>query len=482
MADLLRPRESGTAAQAARPSVTSVPATQPRGPLDLIITGLVRTPSGWIPGEVWCEAGKIVAVVDRPTDQAARRRLDHPGGYLIPGAVDAHVHAYSAPSEGLAATTRSAAAGGVTTVIEMPYDDAAPVNTADRVRTKIGIVDREAVVDVALLGTLAPEGGWHETAEMVEAGVVGFKLSLYHTHAVRFPRIGHIDMRASMAAIREAGSTLCLHAEDDEIVRGLVAASTLADSDDPRAHTSTRPPISETLGVVTALEMAAEQGTATHICHASLARSIDLVTWYREQGADVSAETCPHYLAFDETDVDRLGTRLKINPPMRAAAEVEGLWERLAGGAIALVASDHAPWPKANKQLSPFLANSSGAPGVETLVPVTLGLALQRDPSGRLFDAALDALTIGPARRYGLEERKGSLESGKDADVVVLMLDPQAQVDESQLHSNAGWSPYDGMTVGCRVALTVQRGEVVWEASTGSVAEPGTGRLLTRSR
>ncbi|HEY0188372.1 MAG TPA: dihydroorotase family protein [Cellulomonas sp.] len=461
--------------------MTSQPVPPTDRPVDLVVTGLVRLPPGrWAPGEVWCDAGVVVAVVEGGTEQPARRRLSYPGSYLVPGAVDAHVHAYSASTEGLLAATSAAAAGGVTTVIEMPYDEAAPINDAARVIAKTGIVEREAVVDVGLLGTLAPGGGWREAAAMVDAGVVGFKLSLYHTHPVRFPRIGHLDMLASMAEIRDAGSTLCVHAEDDEIVRDLAADPSRASSDGWQAHGASRPPIAETLGTLTALELAAEQGVRVHICHASLPRVVDLVTWYRGQGVDASVETCPHYLAFSEDDMAEQGARLKINPPMRPVEAVEGLWQRLGAGDVAVVSSDHAPWVVAQKTRTPFLANASGAPGIETLLPATLGLALRRDPSGRLFDAALDALTIGPARRYGLDARKGSLEPGKDADLVVLTPDPDAVLDEATLHSNAGWSPFHGRALGARVALTVNRGTVVWDAATGEVGPAGGGLLVTR--
>jgi allantoinase len=174
--------------------------------------------------------------------------------------------------------------------------------------------------------------------------------------------------------------------------------------------------------------------------------------------------------------MERAGGRLKINPPLRAAVEVAGLWERLGAGAIDAVASDHAPWPLADKTKPTIFDNHSGAPGTETLVTVLAGGLLDRGES--LF-AVSQLLAAGPARIFGISHAKGSLEAGKDADIMVF--DPSApfRLDESDLHSNAGWSPYHGMEFPGRVVLTVSRGEVVWDGSRlrGSA---GRGRVVGR--
>jgi len=453
---------------------------------DLIVTGQLRRGDGsWGPGEVWVSGERIVAVHDqlRPADGPGRqaRRLDAGEAYVLPGAVDAHVHCLSHQGEGVRAATSSAAAGGVTTIVEMPFDSTGPINTRDRLLAKQDLVANEAAVDVALLGTLSPGGGWNEADVLADHGVVGFKVSLFLTDNFRFPRLDDYELTQTMKVVHETGRTLCTHAENNEIVTTLLRLQGEGRPTDPRSHGRSRPPVSESLGVLTALEIAAYQETALHVCHLSLRRSLDHVAWYQSQGVNVTVETCPHYLTFTEADVLRQRGRLKINPPIRSAEERDGVWSRLLSGAVSVVASDHAPWPTDFKDSERMLENHSGVPGVETLVSVTLGEALHRDPDLRHFGAVVDAMTIAPARRFGIDDRKGSLSPGKDADIMVFAPSSDARIDGDALHSNAGWSPYSGMAPGGVVTHTFSRGRLVWSSGAGLTAEPGRGRILARA-
>lgn len=448
---------------------------------DLVLTGEMRTPSGWSPRRVWVTDDTVTAITTTDVAVPAGVRHDDAGGaMLLPGAVDAHVHCLSHGGEGVTAATAAAAAGGVTTIVEMPFDAAGAINTVDRLKAKQDLVHDEAVIDVALLGTLAPGGGWRQAGAMVGEGVVGFKVSLFLTDPVRFPRIDDLELQSVMAATGEAGVTVCTHAENNEIIKTLLADPAHQHSTDPAVHGLTRPPVSEALGVLTALETAAENGNALHVCHLSLRRSADLVTWYRSQGVDVTFEVCPHYLVFTEQDMLTQRGRLKINPPLRAEAEREGLWQRIADGVVDVISSDHAPWPAAFKDHEVILENHSGVPGVETLVTVTLSEALRRDPSRGLFEKALDALTINPARRYGIDARKGSLDVGKDADIVVFDPRRSSTIDGERMHSHAGWTPYDGFPCVGTVTRTYNRGRLVFDIDSGLTAHAGDGELIRR--
>jgi allantoinase len=460
--------------------------TLPSGTPHTIVAGRLRRSDGsWGPGEVWITGERILAVHEEPvvaegTAGAAARRFDLGEAFLLPGAVDAHVHSLSHHGEGVRAATRAAAAGGVTTIVEMPFDGPGPINSRDRLLAKQDLVADEAHVDVALLGTMSPNGGWREAEALAENGVVGFKVSLFLTDAHRFPRIDDFELLSVMRAAAATGRTLCTHAENNEIVKALLAEETAGRPTDPQAHTRTRPPVSETLGVLTALEVAANEGSALHVCHLSLPRSIDLVRWYQSQGVDVTLETCPHYLTFTEEDLDVQRGRLKINPPLRTAADREGLWSRIEAGDVGVISSDHAPWPTELKDHEHMLDNHSGVPGVETLMAVTLGRALRRDDTLAAFGKAVDALTLGPARRFGLDAEKGSLTAGKHADLAVFTPGDSA-IDGSSLHSNAGWSPYDGIAPGGSITHTFSRGELVWGPGTGLTSTDGRGRILTRA-
>lgn len=451
---------------------------------DLVVAGTLLIDGRWQRGELHVRDGLVSAVVPVPAPQPAPgddaalrdvRRIDVGDSYVLPGVVDAHVHSLSHGHEGIAAATRSAAAGGVTTIVEMPFDGTGPINSVDRLRAKQELAAGEAHVDVALLGTIEPRGGWRRAEALAEAGARGFKVSLFDTDPFRFPRIDDRDLLNVMAAVGGTGRTLCAHVENNEIIKTLLAEEADALPGDVQAHSRTRPPVAETLGALTAMEIAAHTGARLHLCHLSLPRSVDLALWYAGQGVDVSYETCPHYLTFTSDDLATRRGRLKINPPLRSDVDRTGLWQRLRSGQVPVISSDHAPWPAALKDHERILDNHSGAPGVETLAAVTLGQALA--DGQETFLRAVEALTINPARRYGLDDVKGSLEVGKHADVAVLT-PGDAAIDQSALHSNAGWSPYDGLRPGARVTLTLSRGEVVWDAGRGVLSREGRGRLL----
>jgi allantoinase len=441
-------------------------------PFDLVVSGQLADGNGlWSTGEIGVRDGAIAAL-GAPGTLRGTSRLDVGHAMLLPGMVDAHVHCLSYSGEGVAAATRSAAAGGVTTIVEMPFDVSGPINTVDRLSAKQELVAREAYVDVALLGTAAPDGGWREIDALRDGGVVGLKVSLFLTDPQRFPRISDAELINVFTAAAANELPVCVHAENDEIIRALIE-QLRAEGADPLAHCRSRPPVAETLGVLTALEVASYTGVKVHVCHASLPRSIDLVRWYEQDGADVSVETCPHYMLLDEQDMARDGFRLKINPPLRTARDREGLWLRLERGEIDVISSDHAPWPIADKTKANIFDNHSGAPGVETIYPLVLSEAYKRGP--RAFDAAVRAMTVNPAARYGLT-RKGRIAVGYDADIVAFHPDQPWLVDERALHSNAGWSPYQSMTVNGKITTTIVRGTVAFDSELR--ARAGSGQLI----
>ncbi|MCP3804981.1 amidohydrolase family protein [Allokutzneria sp. A3M-2-11 16] len=449
---------------------------------DTVIAGVVHTAKGSFErGAVFIRDGVITEVrTGALSDTGSARLIDVGESYVLPGVVDAHVHSYSHAGEGLRASTSAAAAGGVTTIVEMPFDATGPINNVERLKAKLHKVADEAVVDVALLGTLEPGGGWRRAEELVGAGVVGFKVSLFDTDPIRFPRITDAELLDVMKAVADNGSTLCTHAENNEIIKALLADERRRTSTDPRVHAATRPPVSETLGVLTAMEIAAHQGTALHLCHLSLGRSTELVSWYQGQGVDITFETCPHYLLLTEEDMVAAGGRLKINPPLREATNQEAMWRAVTTGLATVISSDHAPWPADLKDHERILDNHSGVPGTETMVATTLGACLRRYGAGPELARTVEALTSAPADRYGIGHRKGKLAPGYDADVTVLTPTEDWRIDGSALHSNAGWSPYNEHLPGARVTLTVSRGDVVWDAAAGLTAAPGRGRQVLR--
>jgi len=448
--------------------------------LDLKITGHVVTPGrvlhdGWIGvrGEIIAGLGPAGSAAP-----AARQVIDARGQWILPGAVDAHVHCFSEPAEGFTHATRAAAAGGVTTIIEMPYDAEAPVVAGDVLDRKKDRLRREAVVDVALLGTIRKSGGLDAVGELAAGGVCGFKASMFETDPSRFPRIAHGELIELFRRAATAGLPVGLHAEDGEIIADALAR--WSGPPRPAAHCATRPPVSETAAVAAALELAAATGVHLHIYHASLPRTFELVAGARAGGQPVTAETCPHYLLLSEDDMDRLGAFGKINPPLRPAAAARGLWDHVASGTVDMITSDHSPWDIAKKSRpDDIFANASGIPGVQTLLPLAYAgvVAGHGLPVPRLAEL----VAAGPARVFGLAPRKGQLTAGADADLVVLDPAGTTRLHPGEMQSSATWSPYHGMELPGRIGLTMVRGQVVYDGSSVT-GPPGRGRLVRPQR
>jgi allantoinase len=426
------------------------------------IAGRVLTPSGApARGGITFAAGRIAAV-----GEPAAGALDFGDALLLPGAVDVHVHTRSAPEEGIEACTRAAAAGGVTTIVDMPYDASGPVESPAAFAAKIADVEREAHVDVALWATVPPRGAIEHVQTLVDAGAAAFKLSTFETHPQRFPRIPDGQLLSAFRLIAAAGGMAGVHAENDEIVRaGIEAQRAAGNAGDPLAHARSRPPVAEHEAIARCLELARATGVRLHVCHVSTPRGVELVRAAHAQGVDVSAETCPHYLLLDDSELRRLGGWAKINPPLRAAP--------LPAHGIDLIASDHVGWPRERKQGPDIFAIAAGAPGVELIV------ALVHDALGPA--ALTQLLSEAPARRFGLWPGKGSLAPGADADVLVLDPELEWEIDPAALITPAGWSPYAGRRVRGRVIAAFSRGVQVWDGEH-VLAPAGHGRYVAVAR
>ncbi|MBO9631448.1 MAG: amidohydrolase family protein, partial [Shinella sp.] len=439
---------------------------------DLVLQGTVVLPERILEaGYVAVRDGKI-AEIGLGVPPAARERHLLGKALILPGAIDAQVHSLSQKNqEDFIWSTRSAAAGGVTTIVDMPYDEGNLVCSAEAVRKKIAHAGPQARVDFALYGTVDPEEGAKRITEMVDAGVAAFKFSTFGTDPKRFPRIPPALLDECFAAIAPTGLTAGVHNEDDEAVRTYMERVKASGITDWRAHGLSRPPITELLAMHTIFETGANTGCPSHVVHCSLGRGYDIARAYRRDGFEATVECCIHYLTLDEeNDVKRLGGKAKINPPIRPRAEVEALWRRVAEGNVWLVSTDHVSWSENRKTNPDMLANASGVPGLEVMVPLFIKGAAER---GIPLTWAAKLMAENPAKHFRLDHVKGALTPGKDADIVVL--EPRETVYDAAASGNnvVGWSPYNGIRLPWTVAATYLRGEKITDGAT-VLAEPGT--------
>lgn len=443
-----------------------------------IVLGHIVLASGEIPdGYVEIDNGKVVRIGAVSAGiPAAEIKHDFRGSYVFPAAIDAQVHSRSQKDqEDFIWSTKSAAAGGVGTIVDMPYDAGRLICNAERFELKKSEAQAQARVDFALYATVHPEEGAEKIAELAAAGAIGFKFSTFGTDPARFPRIPPKIMHDCMAEIAAYGLFAGVHNEDDETVKTLIAQCKAQGHTDYTAHSASRPVYAENLAINQVYELGADTGCRAHIVHCSNQRGYELCQSYQRQGFSSTIEACLHYLVLcEEEDVARLGGRAKVNPPIRTRHEREALWRHLAAGNITVVSTDHVSWSLDRKTHPNIFDNASGATGLALLLPLLVDGAVKR---GVPLQRVAQVLAYNPARLFSIQHIKGALEIGRDADLAIVHKAPYVYDAQAGGHNFADWSPYDGLAVDYQVSATMVRGE--WVFKEGQVlAAPGFGRFV----
>jgi allantoinase len=435
---------------------------------DLIVRGgTVVAPDGVRRADVGVVDGAIAALAPE-LEGAARDEVDAAALHVLPGAVDAHVHFNDpgrADTEGFETGTQAAAAGGTTTVVDMPLNARPPTIDARGFDAKVAAARGRAHVDFALWGGLVP-GNAGEMEELAARGVVGFKAFMADTATPEFAMADDLTLYEGMRVAAGLGLPVAVHAESEPITSALAARARREGRTGVRDYLASRPAIAEVEAIARALLLAEETGCALHVVHVSTGRGVALVAEARARGVDATCETCAHYLVFDEEDAERLGAPAKCAPPLRPASERDALWAALDD--IAFVTSDHSPSLPETKQGEDFFAIWGGVIGCQALLGAVLdaghhgrGLALERV-------AALTA--SAPAARFQLPG-KGRIEPGADADLALVDLAGETALTRETLRHRHAHSPWAGRTLRGRIVRTIVRG-------TTAGAEP-RGRLVT---
>lgn len=429
-------------------------------------------------------AGGIFDAIVEPGEGKAFDQVAARGLHVLPGVVDAHAHVNEPGREeweGWRAATRGAAAGGVTTLADMPLNSLPPTVDASAFRAKEARAARAAIVDYALWGGLVGADP-APLRDLAASGVVGLKAFLCPSGVPEFPHLDAGTLGPALAAAAAAGHLVAVHAEDEALVAKGSEQLHAMNRRDRAAWLESRPPAAERRAIERLADAARETGARVHVVHASSSAAVTAVLRARERGAAITVETCPHYLFFSAEDVDRVGPALKCAPPIRDASSRERLWQHVLAGDVDLVASDHSPCTADLKTRGDddIWEAWGGVTGIQTLLPVMLTEGVHR--RGLAIGALARLVAGAPARLLGLWPRKGAIRAGADADVALVALDRDWTLEPERLQARSGISPYVGRSFRGAVVRTLVRGVTVFDE--GGFAEAGRdirfGRLVAR--
>lgn len=458
--------------------------------LDLaIINGMVVSESQSIRADVGLEGDRIAMVAQPGALPAARRTLDADGMLVLPGAIDAHFHCRSPahPQRGdFASETQAAAAGGVTTVFEMPISKPG-CSTPQVFRDRRTLGEAHVVVNFALFaapGTLQRD----DVQGMADEGAIGFKIFMHAAPAGRADEFHGLcltedgDLYAALSLVNETGLRCTIHSESNDLINHFQRAFSASGRNDSAVHGASRPTLIEAVAVARVSALCRELRVPVNIAHLSSRAALDFVRDAQASGAPLTAEVCTHHLLFDDRVMETAGPYAKINPPIRPRADVEAMWAGLHDGSIAMVVTDHSPFLAEEKEVgwTDIWRAPSGAPGVEMLVPVMLDCALR----GRLsLEKAVDLITVAPARLFGLYPRKGVIAPGADADLCLFDPRPEVTVNSQQWYTRAKDCDrlYTGRQMQGRVCATIVNGKQVF-ADGKVIGQSGDGRFVRPSR
>jgi allantoinase len=411
--------------------------------------------------------GKIVAF-GKDLSGSARSEIDARGLTLFPGVIDAHVH-FNEPGrtdwEGFATGSRAAAAGGTTTVFEMPLNAHPPTTNRESFELKRAAAETSSVVDFGLWGGLVP-GNLDDLEALRECGVVGLKAFMCNSGIGDFAHVDTPTLRAGMRRAAKLDLLVAVHAESEEMTSALTGAARAADKTGVRDYLNSRPIAAELEAIRIAIDLATETGCRLHIVHVSSGSGVALVAEARARKIDVTCETCPHYLVLTDEDMEQLGAVAKCAPPLRSRDEQGRLRDHLAD--IATIGSDHSPSPPEMKQRDNFFDVWGGISGCQHLLPLLIDAEISPDEIRRLTSADV-------AARFRIRE-KGGLAIGNDADFTLVDLNATEMVNAESLYYRHKQSPYVGRTLRNRVRHTFLRGQMIYE--DGNFAARPTGKLV----
>lgn len=441
------------------------------------------------PAQLLIKNDTLIAILNPDETAFADHIEDLEGSLVLPGAIDGHVH-FNDPGftdrEDFESGTRAAAAGGVTMVVDMPCTSLPPVTSAENLKNKLGIISPKARVDFMLWGGVSSNvleaDGWQSRIEaLIDEGVGAIKIYLL-SGMDTFKDVGLDQARQVLRLAARRGIPVGVHAEDRGVVNEAKAAVLGRGGDSALDYAAARPAEGEIKAALMLRDLCQETGARIHIVHIASREALDVVTAARADGLPMSAETCPHYLLFTDSDLERLGALLKTAPVVKSASDRDGLWRGLVDKELLFVASDHAAgvWPE-EKNTGSIWTDYGGVPGVEMLLPT---LYSQGVAAGRItLERLVEITSRAPAEFFGVGHRKGRIEPGYDADFSVVDETVSYTVHAEDFHNKNRYTPLEGMTLKGRVRETWVRGRRVFFRSSADgeiFSERPNGHFIRR--
>ena len=447
---------------------------------DLIIrSSRVVTPEIVRPASVHVRGGTIAALGgwgEIPSDVPLVEAGD---AAVMPGLVDSHVHVNEPGRtrwEGFATATRAAAAGGITTLVDMPLNSVPPTTTLAGFREKLLAAEGQCHIDTAFWGGVVP-GNTGELNPLLDAGVRGFKCFLIHSGVDEFPPVAEENLLEAMPELERRGAVLLVHAELPEPIEKASAELKNENPRDYQTFLKSRPRDAENKAVELMIRLCRATGTRVHIVHHSSSDVLPLLKAARREGLPLTVETCPHYLTFAAEEIPDGATHFKCCPPVRERENRERLWEALKDGVIDMIVSDHSPCTADLKLMErgDFLEAWGGIAALQFTLPV---IWTQSEKRGFGLCELSRWMSEAPARLAGLDKRKGRIAVGFDADVIIFEPEKEFRVRREIIEFKNKLTPYEGMNLRGVVETAFVRGEKVYER--GKLADRPAGELLTK--